>query len=131
MASQPDYRVLFDPFHIQNDTFGRYRFKMRLTEGPDTFEDFAGCTFKGNLMQGDTVILQCTTANGRMGLITGAEATEFEIADNEGFWWEVEKADAEVLVVGKYKYDIEVTYPDGTVRTRVYGTLTVKIDRSE
>lgn len=136
MATQPDYRVRFDPFLVEGNTFGRYIFFFQLTTGtPNTFESFAGCTFVADLIQDGASVIESSTANGRMGLLDASQVPALDettdIGDNEAFFWEIDKADAEVLTPGKYTYDILVTWPDGTVRSRWYGTLTTKPKRSE
>lgn len=130
MATQPDYRAEFNPIMTEGDTFGKYRFYFKTSDTP-TYESFAGCTFLADLIRDGASVIESTTANSRMGLVTGAEATAMGLDDNEAFYWVIDANDAAVLTVGKYKFDIKVTYVDGTVRTRWFGTLTVNAKRSE
>ena len=120
MSTQSDYRAEFNAFMVEGDTFGRYRFKFRTGTNPDTYEDISGCTFLADLIRDGSSVIESSTTNGRM-----------DLEDAETFWWEISADDAAVLTQGNYTYDIKVTYPDNTVRTRFFGKLTVKEKRSE
>ena len=118
MSTQTDYRAEFNAFMIEGDTFGRYKFKFKT--GTNTYEDISGCTFLADLIRDGDSVIESSTTNGRI-----------DLEDSETFWWEISADDAVVLTQGNYTYDIKVTYPDDTVRTRIYGKLTVKAKRSE
>lgn len=136
MANQEDYRAEFNPFMVEGNTFGRYYFYTRTSTTP-TYEDFSGCTFKADLIREGASVIESNSVNLRMGTIEASDVSvisadySITLAVGEGFFWEISAADAVVLTQGNYTYDILVTYPSGTIRSRWYGKLRVEGKRSE
>ena len=136
MANQEDYRAEFNPFMIEGNTFGRYYFYTRTSTTP-TYEDFSGCEFKADLIRDGSSVIESSTANSRLGTIDADDVSiissdyDITLAVGEGFFWEISATDAAVLTAGNYTYDILVTWPSGTVRSRWFGKLRVEGKRSE
>src|SRR6266542_1939299 len=77
-------------------------------------EDFTGSAFKMQVRLSTTIILDFTSSNIT---ITGNTIELYKSND-----------DMKSIKPGKYQYDLEQTYADGTVTTRLAGSFTINPD---
>ncbi len=80
-------------------------------------EDFTGSAFKMQVRLSTTIILDFTSSNIT---ITGNKIELYKSDD-----------DMKNVKPGKYQYDLEQTYADGTVTTRLAGSFTINPDSTQ
>ena len=112
-TSNSDLAAKLDIICRRGDTFYR-SLTFTINGNP---EDFTGSAFKMQVRLSTTIILDFTSSNIT---ITG-NTIELYKSDN----------DMKSVKPGKYQYDLEQTYADGTVTTRLAGSFTINPDSTQ
>lgn len=98
------------PDHIKGDTWNVTNFTINVNDNP---KDLTSATIAMKIRDRNGILLKSLSTGSGL-TITDATAGKFKI-------------DAQVLdiSIGTHKYDIEITFPDGTVKTWIAGKITI------
>lgn len=111
--SNSDNAGIVDFVCRRGDTFTR-QLEVSVNNTP---VDFTGSTLKMNVVTDFATILSLSSGSG------------IEVTDNV-ITITADAATMAAITPGVYQYDIEQTYPDGTVRTFLAGSYTVNKDKT-
>lgn len=112
----PETIILLDQW--QGDTFCGYEFTVTKN---GVAKSLAGATITATfLLLNRRTVSQQVLTNGSGITITDASNGVFEMDEFTPFNWDA----------GDYKYDIEIKYADGEIKTPIKGTLKVVADKT-
>lgn len=97
----------------KGDSFNGQEFQGSVN---DVFMDLNGASIKADFYRNETYSFTMSTDNDRLS-ITDASNGVFIIKP------QIFNEDA-----GIYKYDLQITFEDGTIKTYIYGTLKINAD---
>lgn len=115
--ARPHDVTVIDPDTLVINTLSAYRLTPTggmLAYNPPVILD--GCSIRMQIKDkiGGTVLFELSTANGRIEIVRpGTIRRTIDADDTAGFAW------------SRGVYDLEVTYPDGTVQRYLQGSVTV------
>lgn len=106
------------PTHINGDTFDGVTFNLKIN---GVAVDLTGCVIKMQLRKqpGLPPVLEISTQTSPLTIV---------ITDAVGGVFEIPQQNILVYCPDIYKYDIQFTFPDGSVRTYVEGVWNIKND---